>query len=129
MNQDPFYCYDFHDARVICVVRKEDIIEIAFENAGLNKEHSQASGKYWDITKGVLLLHGVTDEEAIFWSGNQVSETHPAPQIPIDLIMKAEYVNGVLRMEGFLKDVPWYTWNIKTNNCSVNILEKIEVNN
>jgi hypothetical protein len=97
MNQDPFHYYDFHDARVMRVVRKENVIEITFENAGLNKEHSQSSRKYWDITKGVLLLHGVTDEEAIFWSGNQVSKTHPDAQIPIDLIMKAKYINGVLR--------------------------------
>jgi hypothetical protein len=51
MNQDPFHYYDFHDARVMRVVRKENVIEITFENAGLNKEHSQSSRKYWDITK------------------------------------------------------------------------------
>ncbi|GAB2528966.1 hypothetical protein [Microbulbifer agarilyticus] len=102
----------FHDAGIEKIVRSKQTISIELSGVFICREHPQANGKNWLVDNGTLVLFGVENEVAKYWSDSKEPTSHPEPDFPLDEIMHAKYEGGVFQFDGFKETVPWYEWFI-----------------
>jgi hypothetical protein len=89
---------DLDDSRVVAVRRDNGKILIDLERFGTEHIHVCASG--------------VSREDAEYYVGNRVTAPHPDPTLPLDQIEVAEIGEGVLELQGYLKNevLPTLAW-------------------
>jgi hypothetical protein len=114
-----FQHISFHDASLDKIVRRPGVVSIEFCGAFVSKEHPAALGRDWTIERGTLELLKVRGEEALFWYGDRVSMPHPEPDFPLDEVMHVKFDGTRFAFDGFLKNVPWYTWSVVATDFSL----------
>jgi hypothetical protein len=99
---------DLDDSRVLVIKRESGVVTIELE---------QSRGS---ITRRFLVVASdVTQENAEYYIGHNVTASHPDPALPLDYIEFAEQGPGYLELGGYKHNESWFVWRIASSNIQV----------
>jgi hypothetical protein len=106
----------FHDASIEKIERGSACVILEIRGAFISKEHPYSEGQDWVVEEAVLTILGATEERATHWDDDKAAKAHPKPQLPLDEIMHAHFIDGVFSFDGFKQTEPWYEWFITASS-------------
>ena len=99
---------DLDDSRVLLVKREKGTVIIELE---------QRRG---DTARRIVVTAlDVTQEDAEYYIGHNVTATHPDPSLPLDYIEFAEEGLGHLELGGYRRNESWFVWRITSKHIQI----------
>lgn len=99
---------DLDDSRVLQVRREQGVVVIDLE------QHRGGTTKHIAV-----VASGVTQEDAEYYIGHNVTAPHPDPTLPLDYIEFAEQASDYLELGGYLKNESWFVWRLRSSDIEI----------
>jgi hypothetical protein len=105
---------DIDDASVIEIIRSGDELRIVVDRGSVHEAGNvEATGRL------SLILRGITRERAVKYIGAGIEQPHSDPSHPLDVIEVVDYSRGHLTLQGYLRNEPWYSWELSAQGLAV----------